>query len=226
LRTYDVDSPFPEEFNRQAIDKIAYYNWAPSKSAVKNLLSENIRGKIILTGNTIVDFVNQMTIDKDEFYKSDEIVITLHRRENEKLFKSILTQICEISQEYCNLKFVFPAHPNPIIQNKLDGLATSNFKITPPMKYEKFLTLLARCRGIITDSGGIQEEALCLNKRVLICRSNTERPEGVNIGLCKLIGSEVKKNFKWLLKESIIKFENPYGDGTACNKIIESIEVV
>jgi len=226
LRTYDVDSPFPEEFNRQAIDKIAYYNWAPSKLALKNLLSENISGKIILTGNTIVDFVNQMTIDKDEFYENDEIVITLHRRENEKLFKSILTQICEISQEYSNLKFIFSAHPNPIIQSKLDGLATSNFEIIPPMKYEKFLTLLARCRGIITDSGGIQEEALCLKKKVLVCRSNTERPEGVNIGLCKLIGSEVKKNFKWLLEEAIVKFENPYGDGTACDKIIESIEAV
>jgi len=193
LRTYDVSSPFPEELNRQVIDKLSYYNWCPSKSAQENLLKEDAQGKVILTGNTIVDFIDEMIKKKTFSYSSDEIVITLHRRENENIFKEILTQICEISHQYPKLKFVFPVHPNPIIQNNLVDISGSpNFKTVSPMRYEEFVVLLSRCRGIITDSGGIQEEAVCLKKKALICRSNTERQEGIDVGLCRLVGSDIK----------------------------------
>ena len=223
LRTNDIASPFPEEFNRQMISKIAYYNWCPSELAAENLIKENVYGKIIVTGNTIVDMIIKNFDISDITYNKD-IIITLHRRENKELFLGILKQIKEISETYPEFNFIFPVHPNPIIRNQLDILLNSNVKIIEPMKYEPFIGMIKNCLGIISDSGGIQEEAVCFKKRVLVCRSNTERMEGVKIGACRLVGGNIKDNFEWLINIDKYPIENPYGDGRACEKITDTIE--
>lgn len=220
LRTYDLSSPFPEEFNRQAISKMAFYNWCPSEGAAKNLYDEGAPGIIFLTGNTIVDYIREHDYRSHITYGND-VIVTLHRRENEFLFSKILAELNVVALMHPELKFIFPCHPNPIIRSKLFILKASNIKIIEPMGYEDFLELLAGCKCIITDSGGIQEEALCFKKRVLVCRDNTERIEGVNVGLCKLVGDNIMANFNWALLPVDFDVVNPYGDGYACNKIVD-----
>jgi len=222
LRTNNVYSPFPEEFNRQSISKIAYYNWCPSQTAFDNLMKERVGGKIIITGNTVVDFIKQH-FDLAKVVYGNAIVITLHRRENKDVFENILSQINNIAHKHSDLTFAFPVHPNPIIRSQVKILDATNIIPCSPMKYECFIELLMRCRGIITDSGGIQEEAVCFRKKVLVCRDTTERQEVVNIGISRLVGSKVEDNFEWLLSTFEGDLINPYGDGDACEKIIESL---
>jgi UDP-N-acetylglucosamine 2-epimerase (non-hydrolysing) len=222
LRTNNIYSPFPEEFNRQSISKIANYHWCPSMLALHRLFGEGVKGKLIFTGNTIVDFVQQH-FDLTKISTGNNIVITLHRRENKNVFESILQQINSIAHKHPDLTFVFPVHPNPIIREQIEVLNATNIVPCSPMKYEDFMGLLMRCRGIITDSGGIQEEAVCLRKKVLVCRDNTEREEAVDIGISKLVGNRVEDNFEWLLSPFEGNVKNPYGDGDACEKIIKSI---
>lgn len=222
LRTYDMQSPFPEEFNRQVISKMAYYNWCPSQLAVNALKKEGISGKIIFTGNPIVDVIQDL-FGNDENKFGNDIVITLHRRENRDSFENILRQIDLLSKQYVNLNFIFPAHPNPIIQNKLPSLS-GNIKIINPLKYEDFISLVKSCRGIISDSGGVQEEAVCLRKKIIVCRNNTERSEASEIGISRVVGTNVLDNFEWLISPIENNFVNPYGDGNACDLIIESIK--
>lgn len=222
LRTNNIYSPFPEEFNRQSISKIANYHWCPSMLAFNRLFGEGIRGKIIFTGNTIVDFVQQH-FDLNRIVDSNNIVITLHRRENKDIFENILQQINTIAHKHTNITFVFPVHPNPIIREQIKILNATNIVPYSPMKYEDFMGLLMRCKAIITDSGGIQEEAVCLRKKVLVCRDTTEREEAVDIGISKIVGSQVEDNFEWLLSPFEGNIINPYGNGDACEKIIASI---
>ena len=222
LRTNDIKSPFPEEFNRQMISKVSHYNWCPSQIAVDNLQKESVSGKIILTGNTIVDFVRSMP-ESTIKNQSNVIVVTLHRRENAEQFLNILGQIDSVAKSHPDLKFVFPAHPNPIIQKHLCIITSDNFVVVKPMKYEPFLEVLKSCKGIITDSGGIQEEAVCFKKKVLVCRDTTERKEAANVGISKIVGCDIENNFEWLLTPYNYDFENPYGDGYACEKIEQSL---
>lgn len=230
LRTYDLYSPFPEEFNRQMISKISYFNWCPSEKSVEVLKKENINGKIILTGNTIMDFLVRKFKRQDIY--NNNIVITLHRRENSDKFISILKQINNIAKVHKKYNFIFPAHPNPNIQKQLTIITEDNIKIIKPMEYYDFINLINECRGIITDSGGIQEEAIYFLKKVLVCRDTTERMEGVDIGICRLIGEKIEENFEWLISDldknikdymNDIK-NNPYGNGNSCFNIIKSIQ--
>jgi len=223
LRTFNMSSPFPEEFNRQVISKIAYYNWCPSLYAVEMLKRENASG-IYFVGNTIVDFLYSI-VDINKIEHNNNIMITLHRRENQNSFHKILEQINYIAEKHKNIDFIFPAHPNPIIQKCLGILTSSNIHIHSPMKYERFINYLKDCRGIITDSGGIQEEAISLRKKVIVCRNTTERPEGVQLGVCKLVSENIVDNFEWLLSPFTEKIDNPYGNGNACDNIIKTIEV-
>lgn len=223
LRTYDMASPFPEEFNRQMIGKIASYHWCPSELAASNLKKENVNGVIVNTGNTIVDFV-QSIIDVKDISSNNEIIVTLHRRENKDFFESMLRQIDTIATQNPNLSFIFPAHPNPNIQKHLSLIGAKNFKVVPPYGYVEFVKLLSKCKGIITDSGGIQEEAICLGKKVLVCRNTTERNEGIDIGIARLVNDKILHNFDWLLIGNVQQYKNPYGDGHACENIIETIK--
>jgi UDP-N-acetylglucosamine 2-epimerase (non-hydrolysing) len=221
LRTYNIMSPFPEEFNRQMISKIATYNWCPSKESHDNLLKERIYGRIFLTGNTIVDVVKKYC--SNNIIKNNEIIITLHRRENESIFLKILNEIDIVANDNKDLDFIFPVHPNPIIRSKVGTLRSKNINICNPMGYIDFLKKIEMCRGIITDSGGIQEESICLGKKILICRDTTERQECIKLGIGKLIGSDICKNFYWLLKDEIIEYENPLGNGYSSEEILNTL---
>ena len=220
LRTFDLKSPFPEEGNRQIVSRIAKFNWAPTILAAEQLKKENVKN-IFITGNTVIDACNSYNY---KVQYGNEILITLHRRENfgEKL-KTIFKQINRLALKYPHLEFIFPMHPNPNVQ-KLKYLL-NNVKIIEPLEYKEIIKLLSRVRFVISDSGGIQEECAAFKKKILVCRDTTERPEGVDAGFAKIIGTKVEENFKWALNDYKWSGENPYGNGNAAKKIVDSIKL-
>ena len=218
LRSHNINSPFPEEFNRIVIDKISDYHWCPTTQNAFNCLQEGL-SNIIITGNTIVDTVNYL---KPKISTNNNIIVTLHRRENECYFKGMLTQINDLALEYDSYNFVFPVHPNPIISGKTSILKAKNIQIIEPLPYSDMLRLIASCTGIISDSGGICEEACALNKKILICRDSTERSEAIDCGIGKLVGCKIKDNFNWLLEPSKT-IANPFGAGNAVDAIVQSL---
>jgi UDP-N-acetylglucosamine 2-epimerase (non-hydrolysing) len=228
LRTNNKYSPFPEEINRRLISQIASIHLCPTTLSVKNLKKEQITDGVHLVGNTVVDiykyiFENtnpsekiQDIIDNNKEY----IVVTLHRRENrgDKMF-SMWNQFKTLSIKY---KFVYITHPSlPDSKNKLDN---SNIILLDPQDYESMVHLISNSKGIITDSGGLQEEAVCANKRVLVCRDTTERPETIDCGLGKLIDTQITENICFFDEELIDVLENPYGNDV-CEKIITKLEL-
>jgi UDP-N-acetylglucosamine 2-epimerase (non-hydrolysing) len=218
LRTHDIYNPYPEEANRQLVSRIAHFNWAPTNNSKQNLLNEGIQN-VSTTGNTVIDTCQ--SFDFPILYKK-KILITLHRRENfgvpmEKMFR----EIEELAKENPQFEFIFPMHPNPHVQ-KLKPLLSS-VKIIDPLGYKEMIELLSSCFCVISDSGGIQEECGAFNKRILVCRTTTERPEGVTAGFAKLIGTEIKSNFDWVTNPTPWEGENPYGSGKASQKIVEEI---
>jgi len=223
LRTYNVNSPFPEEFYRQAISRMSVLNWCPNENNAQNLIKEQTPGKIIITGNTTIDLIYQH-LPQLEVEDTNQVLITLHRRENKDYFEKILKQIRHFAEAHPELKFIFPAHPNPSIQKVLNVVKYSNIEIVSPLKYLDFLKLMAKSKFIITDSGGIQEEVVCLKKKTLVCRDTTERQEAIDVGVCKLVGSNLTDSFEWALSPVNHEVENPFGDGHACDRIIESME--
>ena len=218
LRSFNLKSPYPEEGNRQLVSRIANYNWAPTQIAFNNLKNEGI-SNIYLTGNTIVDACKSFNYKVNY---EDKILITLHRRENfgERIVK-IFNELNELAIIHKNLEFIFPMHPNPNIQKHKAIL--KNVKIIKPLKYPDLLSLLSKVKFVISDSGGIQEECASLHKKILVCRDNTERPEGVDAGFAKIIGTDLIKNFNWANDNPKWHGENPYGDGDAAKKIIDSL---
>jgi len=219
LRTWNINSPFPEELNRQVISRTASIHWAPTQRAVKNLQAEGIKN-IILTGNTVIDVCQKYNFPT---CYENRILITLHRRENhgERMI-SIFSQLERLAKKYSNLEFIFPMHPNPEVQRHRSLLKKVN--VIHPLKYEEMLKLLSEVKFIITDSGGLQEECATFRKKVLVCREDSERPEGVEAGLAKVIGTSVEENFEWANSNPEWKGKNPYGDGNAAKRIVTSIE--
>lgn len=242
LRTYDIYSPFPEEFNRQAVGIISKYNFAPTEKAKQNLIRE---GKdpstIYVTGNTAIDAL-QTTVREDYTHPeltwaSDSrlIMITAHRRENlGEPMHHMFRAIRRIIDEHPDVKAIYPIHMNPVVrkaaQEELGDC--DRVHIIEPLDVLDFHNFLARSYMILTDSGGIQEEAPSLGKPVLVMRDTTERPEGVEAGTLKLVGTDeevIYKNFKKLLEskeayDKMSKASNPYGDGTACKRIVDILE--
>jgi len=218
LRSYDLHSPFPEEGNRQLVSRISKFNWAPTIEAVNNLKSERI-SNVILSGNTIVDSCSNYNF---KIQYQNKILITIHRRENfgNKIIK-IFKELNELAKVYNDLHFIFPMHPNPNVQKHRDLL--KNIDVVSPLKYYDLIELLSEVKFVISDSGGIQEECASFRKKILVCRDNTERPEGVDAGFAKIIGTDVQKNFEWANNNYIWNGENPYGDGSASEKIIKSL---
>jgi UDP-N-acetylglucosamine 2-epimerase (non-hydrolysing) len=223
LRTSDKYSPFPEEINRRLISQITSIHLCPTTLSVKNLEKEQITTGVHLVGNTIVDifkyiFENTTPLNKiQEIIDNNKeyIVVTLHRRENRgnKMF-SMWKQLNKLSGKY---KFIYITHPSlPDSKNILDN---SNIILLEPQDYESMVHLIYNSKGIITDSGGLQEEAVCANKRILVCRDTTERPETINCGLGKLIDTQITENICFFDKEFIDIVENPYGNDV-CEKII------
>lgn len=237
LRTYDIYSPYPEEFNRQAIGIIAKYNFAPTEMSRENLLNEGKKADFIfVTGNTAIDALK--TTVRDDYNHpelewandSKMIMLTAHRRENlGQPMHHMFRAIRRIIDEYDDVKVIYPIHMNPVVRNAATKeLGDSNrIHIIEPLDVVDFHNFLARSYMILTDSGGIQEEAPSLGKPVLVMRDTTERPEGIEAGTLKLVGTneeQIYESFKELLEDSekyneMAHAVNPYGDGNACKKI-------
>lgn len=242
LRTYNIYSPFPEEFNRQATGIIAKYHFAPTQKAKENLLKEGKKEKdIYITGNTAIDALST-TIKKDYnneifgWIGNDRLVLlTAHRRENlGKPLENMFTAIKKVVDEHKDIKVIYPIHKNPVVRetaNRIFG-DDSKIRLIEPLGVLDFHNFLAKSYLILTDSGGIQEEAPSLGKPVLVMRDTTERPEGVEAGTLKLVGTNTKDIYENMTKlldnkeeyEKMSKASNPYGDGTASKKIADIIE--
>lgn len=239
LRTYNIYSPYPEEFNRQAVSLVAKYNFAPTEMAKKNLIKEGKDpASIYVTGNTAIDAL-KTTVSDNYFHPELEwalgsrlIMLTAHRRENlgepmHNMFKAIK----RIVDEYSDLKVIYPIHMNPLVREAASDILADNERIhiIQPLEVVDFHNFLARSYLILTDSGGIQEEAPSLGKPVLVMRDTTERPEGIAAGTLKLVGTSeevIYQEFKRLIddKNEYLKMahaSNPYGDGTASKKIAD-----
>ena len=243
LRTYDIYSPYPEEFNRQAVGIISKYNFAPTECSATNLIREGKdKDTIYITGNTAIDAL-KTTVRSDFRHEvldwaedSRLIVITAHRRENlGEPMHHMFRAIRRIMDEHPDVKAVYPIHMNPVVRQTADEELSGcdRIRIIEPMEVLDFHNLLANSYLILTDSGGIQEEAPSLGKPVLVMRDTTERPEGIAAGTLKLVGTDeevIYENFKELLenKESynaMAHAANPYGDGKTCRRIADILEI-
>lgn len=242
LRTYNIYSPYPEEFNRQAVSIISQFNFAPTELSKNNLLKEGKKEEtIFVTGNTAIDALKTTVRDNyshpDLEWASDSrlIMITAHRRENlGEPMKHMFKAIRRVMDEHPDVKAIYPIHMNPVVREIADGILGDDdrIRIIEPLEVLDFHNFLNRSYMILTDSGGIQEEAPSLGKPVLVMRDTTERPEGIAAGTLKLVGTEeetIYQNFKSLLEnkdeyEKMSKASNPYGDGFACKRIADILE--
>ena len=242
LRTHNIYSPYPEEFNRQAVSIIAKYNFAPTELAKQNLINEN-RGSdnIYVTGNTAIDAL-KTTVRKDythpmlEWAKGSRLImITAHRRENlGEPMKHMFDAIKRIINEHPDIKAIYPIHMNPVVRETANSILAGNdrIRIIEPLEVVDFHNFLNASYLILTDSGGIQEEAPSLGKPVLVMRDTTERPEGIAAGTLKLVGTNeetIYNAFNQLLTnqneyDKMSKASNPYGDGLASKRIADILE--
>lgn len=255
LRSFDMRAPFPEEFYRKSISAISHFNFAPTKLNKMNLLKEGgIKENIFVTGNTVIDCL----LEALNLYKNDEIIkkkvnksldsiinfdwqsqkfilITGHRRENiGKAFENIMLALSLLAKNNPKIKFVYPIHPNPLVRNSFSKLTKQfkNFLLIEPLEYLEFSVLMSKCFFVMTDSGGVQEEAPSLGKPVLLMRDKTERIEGVEKGVVKMVGSNVQSiieeaNLLLIDKNEYMKMSkisNPYGNGKAAKKIVNILK--
>lgn len=262
LRTHNLYSPWPEEMNRQVTGRIADYNFAPTPLSEKNLKEENVHGEIFVTGNTVIDALH-MVVDKlksDKTLANEQIsqlknagydvtrldggkklvLITGHRRENfGDGFISMVTAMKDLSEKYPDVDFVYPMHLNPNVRKPIhevfgEDLTRPNFFFIEPLQYLEFVYLMEKSTIVLTDSGGIQEEAPGLGKPVLVMRDNTERPEALKSGTVHLVGTNqdlIVNEVSTLLGdaaayEKMSKAVNPYGDGKACDRIVRALKEV
>jgi len=242
LRTYDIYSPYPEEFNRQAVSIIAKYNFAPTETSKRNLIEEGKpEGSIYVTGNTAIDAL-KITVQENYWHTELEwakdsrlIMLTAHRRENlgEPLYH-MFKAIKRIVEENPDVKVIYPVHMNPVVREAAQAVLGEEERvhIIEPLDVIDFHNFLSRSYLILTDSGGIQEEAPSLGKPVLVMRDTTERPEGITAGTLKLVGTDeqvIYREFDRLLKdkntyETMSRAANPYGDGQASKRIADILE--
>ena len=242
LRTYDIYSPFPEEFNRQATGIVAKYHFAPTDVSKNNLLKEGKKAAdIYVTGNTAIDAL-KTTVKEDYHHsvldwvgESRLIMLTAHRRENlGEPLKNMFSAIKRIVDEHEDIKVIYPIHMNPLVRGIANSILGDHerIRIIEPLEVLDFHNFLNKSYLILTDSGGIQEEAPSLGKPVLVMRDTTERPEGVAAGTLKLVGTDeevIYENFKLLLNneeeyKKMSQASNPYGDGHACERIADILE--
>lgn len=245
LRTHNKYSPFPEEMNRRLTGCIADLNFAPTSTSEANLLAENVPPEsIFVTGNTVIDALHHTVRDdfdfqeeslKDvDFQNKRIILVTTHRRENlGEPMRHVYKALKQLTEEFDDVEVVFPVHKNPkvreVVNEELGGLAKVH--LIDPLDYEPFANLMHRAYLILTDSGGVQEEAPALGKPVLVLRDTTERPEAVDAGTVKLIGTDRERVYEEAKKLLTDKAEysrmaesvNPYGDGKAAARIIQAI---
>ncbi|WP_308606052.1 non-hydrolyzing UDP-N-acetylglucosamine 2-epimerase [uncultured Corynebacterium sp.] len=244
LRTGDIHSPFPEEANRKLIGQVAELHLAPTAGSMENLRRENVRSKdIAVTGNTVIDALLEAASWDTEFEDPAVqeaaqsakrlVVVTTHRRENLEAMKEIGGAVKDLAEAYPDIHFVLPLHLNPKVRGAVlpEVESLPNVIITDPLPYDQFTKLLDRATIILTDSGGVQEEAPALGKPVLVMRQNTERPEAVVAGTVKLVGTNrslIVAEAKLLLDDSaayeaMANAVNPYGDGKAAERAVAAI---
>lgn len=261
LRTHNIYSPWPEEMNRQITGRIATYNFAPTPLSEKNLMEEKAHGQIFVTGNTVIDALHIVVskLKSDKALAAEQInllraagydvtrlndgkklvLITGHRRENfGEGFISMVTAMKDLSEKYQEVDFVYPMHLNPNVRKPIhavfgnDLTAYRNFFFIEPLQYLEFVYLMEKSTIVLTDSGGIQEEAPGLGKPVLVMRDTTERPEALKSGTVHLVGTNhdlIVDKVSTLLDdektyEKMSKAVNPYGDGKACDRIVRVLE--
>ena len=249
LRTHNKLSPFPEEINRQVTGRICDLHFAPTEASKKNLMAENIsENNILVTGNTVIDALfesikriknlsteNIENIKKSLLPDQEVILVTGHRRENHgEGFERICQALKEIAKLKPKVKIIYPVHLNPMVQEPVNRYLKDlkNILLISPLSYPEFIWLMNRSKIIITDSGGVQEEAPSLGKPVLVMRENTERPEAVDAGTVILVGTNKEKivNAALDLLDNKERFQlmselhNPYGDGRACIRIIDFLK--
>ncbi len=244
LRTYDKYSPFPEEMNRVLVGDMADLHFSPTKTNGENLVKEAIRGEIFITGNTAIDAM-KTTVQENFVFPTEDlnnldfagkkvIVVTCHRRENYgQAMEDIMSAIAQVVTENPDVEVVYPVHLSPVVQecaNRNLG-HLDRVHLIPPVDVEQMHNLISRCYMVMTDSGGLQEEAPALGKPVLVMRRETERPEAVAAGTAKLVGvdkAEIVASATALLTSeeaylNMAKAVNPYGDGEACSRIVKAI---
>lgn len=222
LRTYDLENPYPEEGYRQIVSRIADINLCPTKLSAKNLKKEKVKGQILTVGNTALD--NLIAYKKDTNYHN-KVLVTLHRNENLPIIKNWLHEIDKIAEKNKDIEFIYPVHPNPIIKAEADNC--KYIKKIDSLEHTDLLKILKDCKFIITDSGGIQEEGCFLNKKIIVCRKTTERPEGINSGhiyICEK-PEMLNHNFLKINKDYIISKKCPYGNGKSSKKIIKLLNL-
>jgi len=244
LRTYNKYQPYPEEINRRLISVVGDLHFAPTKIALKNLLNEGIRtDNIYLTGNTVVDAlysisnkkysISNKNINGIDFRKKKVILITAHRRES---FGGPLAQICKaikLIAEFPNVEIIYPVHLNPNVKKPVEAILKNkkNIHLLPPLDYLSFVYVLKNCYLVLTDSGGVQEEAPAFGKPILVMREVTERPEGIKAQIAKVVGMDSKRIVSQTRKlifsaaayRKMAKAVNPYGDGQAARRIVKAI---
>lgn len=259
LRTHNIYSPWPEEMNRQVTGRISTYNFSPTPLSEKNLIEEKAMGQIYVTGNTVIDalhmVVNKLQSDANLAHEQDQVLlqagydvtrlsggkklvlITGHRRENfGDGFLRMVTAMKDLSEKYPHVDFVYPMHLNPNVRKPIhqvfgQDLTRPNFFFIEPLQYLEFVHLMSKSTIVLTDSGGIQEEAPGLGKPVLVMRDTTERPEALEAGTVKLVGTDYNKimnEVSRLLEDAayydqMSKAVNPYGDGLACSRIVDAL---
>ena len=236
LRTGDLQAPFPEEANRRIIDVVADLLFAPTERAQQALLDEgHAPERVLVTGNTVVDALQWISRALPAEEPADQVLVTVHRRESfgEPLLE-ILAAIRELAIGHPEVRWVLPVHPNPNVSGpvheRLGGL--ENVELPPPLPYDRLVAHMRRARFVLTDSGGIQEEAPTFGKPVLVLREKTERPEGVEAGVARLVGRDrerIVESAEKLLEggpayESMARAVSPYGDGRAAGRIVEALE--
>lgn len=263
LRTYNIYSPWPEEMNRQLTGRIATYNFAPTSLSEKNLKEEKAHGKIFITGNTVIDALHMVVakLKSDKLLVDEQvkvlakagydisrldqgrrlILITGHRRENfGEGFINMVTAMKDLSEKYADVDFVYPMHLNPNVRKPIhqvfgeDLTAYPNFFFIEPLQYLEFVYLMEKSHIVLTDSGGIQEEAPGLGKPVLVMRDTTERPEALESGTVHLVGTDYNKIMNEVITlldnteayEKMSHAVNPYGDGKACQRIVNILKSV
>ena len=261
LRTHNIYSPWPEEMNRQITGRIATYNFAPTPLSKKNLEEENAQGQVFVTGNTVIDALHMIVAELkskkelaaeqvNELFEAGYdverlqdgrkmVLITGHRRENfGDGFISMVTAMKDLSEKYPDVDFVYPMHLNPNVRKPIhevfgkDLTVHKNFFFIEPLQYLEFVYLMEKSTIVLTDSGGIQEEAPGLGKPVLVMRNTTERPEALEAGTVKLVGTDHARIINEVSRliedctyyDKMSKSVNPYGDGLACGRIVDTLK--
>ena len=215
LRSHNLKHPYPEEAYRQMIARISDVNFAPTKRSEMNLRDEAVNGAVYVTGNTVLD---NLTKYEAPIY-GKKILVTLHRRENHHIMKEWFEEIDKLATEYSDYEFILPIHPNPNVQKHKHLL--KNVNVVDPLSHDATMRILRECSLVISDSGGLQEEGSFFNKKVIVCRLTTERPEGIETGHLHLCDEPNKLGFLFgnLIKNSYLYTTCPYGDGKAAQKI-------